>query len=158
MAGSLRPTVSPTRGEPGITTLLLLTGELSQESSEPWRLVEDDSTVRGLTGRMLREIGYTVLEAGNAAEARQRAEQRDGRIDLLLTDVVMPGGSGRELADALTARYPGLAVLFMSGYTADVVLRQGLVQEAVAFLPKPFTDTALAEAVRQVLDSPAPEG
>ncbi|HUF34607.1 MAG TPA: response regulator [Gemmatimonadales bacterium] len=120
--------------------------------------MEDDSTVRGLTGRMLREIGYTVLEAGNAAEARQRAEQRDGRIDLLLTDVVMPGGSGRELADALTARYPGLAVLFMSGYTADVVLRQGLVQEAVAFLPKPFTDTALAEAVRQVLDSPAPEG
>jgi len=115
-------------------------------------LVEDDPTVRGLTARMLNEAGYTVLEAENAARALECAESRGGGIDLLLTDVVMPGGSGRELAETLTARSPGLAVLYMSGYTADVVLRQGLVQESVAFLSKPFTQTALAEAVRVTLD------
>ncbi|HEX6107309.1 MAG TPA: response regulator, partial [Gemmatimonadales bacterium] len=115
-------------------------------------LVEDDATVRDLTARMLREIGYTVLEAENAAGARKCVEQVDGRLDLLLTDVVMPGGNGRELAEELSARHPGLPVLYMSGYTADVVLRQGLVQEAVSFLSKPFTESALAEAVRQTLD------
>jgi signal transduction histidine kinase/ActR/RegA family two-component response regulator len=115
-------------------------------------LVEDDETVRRLTARMLEEAGYTVVEAENAAGATDCADARDGAIDLLLTDVVMPGGGGRELAEVLTARYPGLKVLYMSGYTADVVLRQGLVQESVAFLAKPFTETALAEAVRQTLD------
>ena len=98
-------------------------------------------------------MGYGVVEAGSAAEARARARATDGRLDLLLTDVVMPGGSGRELAEELTASHPGLAVLFMSGYTADVILRQGVVQEAVAFLPKPFTAPALAQALRQALQS-----
>ncbi|MBA3258088.1 MAG: response regulator [Gemmatimonadales bacterium] len=115
-------------------------------------LAEDDDTVRALTARMLREMGYTVLEAASAADARACAAGRNGGIDLLLADVVMPGGSGRELADALTAAQPNLAVLFMSGYNADVVLRQGLVQESVAFLPKPFTQPALAEALRRTLD------
>jgi signal transduction histidine kinase/ActR/RegA family two-component response regulator/HAMP domain-containing protein len=114
-------------------------------------LVEDDVTVRDVTGRILRDLGYKVVEAGSAAEGRARARETDGRIDLLLTDVVMPGGSGRELAEELTATHPGLAVLFMSGYTPDVVLRQGVVQEAVAFLPKPFTAPALAEALRHAL-------
>jgi signal transduction histidine kinase/CheY-like chemotaxis protein len=114
-------------------------------------LVEDDETVRGITARMLGDAGYTVLQAGSAAEARLCAEQREGRIDLLLTDVVMPGGSGRELADTLTAEYPEIAVLYMSGYTADVVLRQGLVQDSVAFLQKPFTQPALVDALRRTL-------
>ena len=115
-------------------------------------LVEDDPTVRSLTARMLEEAGYSVLQAESAAAAIECAESSGGAIDLLLTDVVMPGGSGRDLAGTLGARYPGLAVLYMSGYTADVVLRQGLVQESVAFLAKPFTDTMLGEAVRQTLD------
>ena len=115
-------------------------------------LVEDDATVRELTGRMLTELGYNVLQTGSAAEARECARQHEGRLDLLLTDVVMPGGNGRELARDLTAEYPGLAVLYMSGYTADVMLRQGLVRESVAFLGKPFTQDSLAEAVRGVLD------
>jgi CheY-like chemotaxis protein len=114
-------------------------------------LVEDDETVRGVTARMLAAGGYTVLQAGSAAEARECAGRENGRIDLLLTDVVMPGGSGRELADTLTAEHAGLAVLFMSGYTADVVLRQGLVQESVAFLQKPFTEAALIEALQRAM-------
>jgi CheY-like chemotaxis protein len=119
-------------------------------------LVEDDPTVRVVTGRMLRELGYSVLEAGSASEARNVAASADGRIDLLLTDVVMPGGSGRELAQALTLARPGLPVVFMSGYTADVVLRQGIVQDQVAFLSKPFTADSLAAVVRRSLDRTTP--
>jgi signal transduction histidine kinase/ActR/RegA family two-component response regulator len=118
-------------------------------------LVEDDPTVRAVTGRMLRELGYTVLEAGSASEARNVAAS-DGRIDLLLTDVVMPGGNGRELAESLALAHPGLPVVFMSGYTADVVVRQGVVQDKVAFLSKPFTADALAAALRRALDGATP--
>jgi signal transduction histidine kinase/ActR/RegA family two-component response regulator len=121
-------------------------------------LVEDDPTVRAVTARMLRELGYTVLEAGSASEARTVAASADGRLDLLLTDVIMPGGSGRELAETLTRAHPGLPVVFMSGYTADVVLRQGVVQDKVAFLSKPFTADALAAALRRSLDRSAPPG
>ncbi|HEX6615640.1 MAG TPA: ATP-binding protein, partial [Gemmatimonadales bacterium] len=121
-------------------------------------LVEDDDTVRGVTLRILQELGYRVVQAGSAAEALARAQEQNGRIDLLLTDVVMPGGSGRELAETLTASHPGLAVLFMSGYTPDVVLRQGVVQESVAFIGKPFTPQALAEAIRHTLDTHAANG
>ena len=121
-------------------------------------LVEDDETVRGVTLRMLQELGYSVVSAGSAAEGRARAEEAGSRIDLLLTDVVMPGGSGRELAEELTLAHPGLAVLFMSGYTPDVVLRQGVVQENVAFLAKPFTAPALAEALRQTLAARSERG
>jgi two-component system cell cycle sensor histidine kinase/response regulator CckA len=99
-----------------------------------------------------------VLEAGSASEARTVAGTADGRLDLLLTDVVMPGGSGRELAETLTRAHPGLPVVFMSGYTADVVLRQGVVQDKVAFLSKPFTADALAAALRRSLDRSAPAG
>jgi signal transduction histidine kinase/ActR/RegA family two-component response regulator/HAMP domain-containing protein len=119
-------------------------------------LVEDDETVRELTARFLRESGYTVLQASDAAAARDCFERHRGGIDLLLTDVVMPGGSGRELAETLAAREPSLAIVYMSGYTADIVLRQGVVQEAVAFIPKPFTESALGEAVRQALDARSP--
>jgi CheY-like chemotaxis protein len=141
-AGADAPAASPMPGiAPGRETVLL---------------VEDDPTVRNVTGRMLRELGYTVLEAGSASEARNVAATADGRIDLLLTDVVMPGGNGRELAEALTLARPGLPVVFMSGYTADVVLRQGVVQDKVAFLSKPFTADALAAALRQALDGTAP--
>jgi signal transduction histidine kinase/CheY-like chemotaxis protein/HAMP domain-containing protein len=119
-------------------------------------LVEDDPTVRVVTGRMLRELGYTVLDAGSASEARTVASTADGRIDILLTDVVMPGGSGRELAEALSLVHPGIPVVFMSGYTADVVLRQGVVQDKVAFLSKPFTADALATALRRTLDHATP--
>ena len=121
-------------------------------------LVEDDPTVRSVTSRILRELGYTVLEAGSAAEARSVAAAAAARIDILLTDVVMPGGSGRELADAMTQTHPGLPVVFMSGYTADVILRQGIVHDKVTLLSKPFTADALADTLRKALDHPARPG
>ena len=121
-------------------------------------LVEDDPTVRVVTGRILRELGYTVLEAGSAAEARSAAATAAGRIDLLLTDVVMPGGSGHDLAEALTQTRPRLPVVFMSGYTADVILRQGIVRDKVTLLSKPFTADALADTLRQALDRTGQHG
>ena len=127
----------------------------ARQGSETILLVEDDETVRGVTRRILRGMGYTVLEAGSAAEARTHIGETDRRIDLLLTDIVMPGGSGRELAQEITTARPHMRVLFMSGYTADVILRQGVVQESVAFLAKPFTEAALAQALRHTLESRA---
>ena len=83
---------------------------------------------------------------------RHLAATAEQRIDLLLTDVVMPGGSGRELAEAMTRSQPGLPVVFMSGYTADVMLRQGIVHDEVMLLSKPFTADALADTIRKALD------
>jgi signal transduction histidine kinase/ActR/RegA family two-component response regulator len=149
----------------GATLTLLLpraAGELSAvaerasdlpRGSETVLVVEDDPGVRLLATRTLGECGYTVLEADGANAARECAEQYAGRIHLLLTDVVMPGEGGRQLAEGLLARRPDLRVIFMSGYTADVVLRRGVVEESVRFLPKPFSPAALAHAVRQTLDS-----
>jgi signal transduction histidine kinase/ActR/RegA family two-component response regulator/HAMP domain-containing protein len=130
-------------------------GAKAAGGSETVLLVEDDATVRELTARMLGERGYRVLQAASAAEAIECAERHGGALDLLLTDVVMPGGSGRELAETLTARQPGLAVLFMSGYAPDVVLRQGVAQESAAFLSKPFSEDELGHAVRRALSAPA---
>jgi CheY-like chemotaxis protein len=115
-------------------------------------LVEDDDSVRDLAGRALRDAGYRVLEARDAASARDWVARGES-IDLVMTDVVMPGGGGRELVDGLARRIPGVRVLFMSGYTEDVVLRQGVVQESVPFLPKPFSPDGLTHAVRHVLDA-----
>jgi PAS domain S-box-containing protein len=117
-------------------------------------LVEDESAVRSLLRRVLVSAGYTVLDAADGAEALRVAAAHGGPVDLLLTDVVMPGGGGRQLADALCASRPGLRVLFISGYTDDAVVRHGVTEEEVNFLHKPFTAAALAEKVREVLDQP----
>jgi two-component system cell cycle sensor histidine kinase/response regulator CckA len=115
-------------------------------------LVEDEDGVRGLGLLGLQTNGYTALAAGDAKEALRLVEQQQGRIDLLVTDVVMPGISGPALAEALKLRIPHLKVLFCSGYTDDAVVRHGLVQEKVAFLQKPYSPLTLARKVRQVLD------
>ncbi|MGH7630048.1 MAG: ATP-binding protein [Gemmatimonadales bacterium] len=154
--------------EPGrgavLTVLLPRTpGELSTvaersraelpRGTETILVAEDDALVRLLAARTLRETGYTVLEADSAAAGLEYAAGHHGPIDLLLTDVVMPGGGGRELAESLLESRPNLRVIFMSGYTADVVLRRGVVEESVRFLPKPFSPLALAHAVRRALDA-----
>jgi two-component system cell cycle sensor histidine kinase/response regulator CckA len=117
-------------------------------------LVEDEAAVRNVTTRMLECLGYRVLEAASGEEALPLFEARRADIDLLMTDVVMPGLSGRELAAALRARDAGLKVLFHSGHTDDTVVRGGILHAEVAFLQKPFTLDALARKVREVLDRP----
>jgi CheY-like chemotaxis protein len=115
-------------------------------------LVEDDAVVRKLAQVVLQQCGYVVLQAGDGACALEICGQHHGTIDLLLTDLVMPGLGGRVLAEKLTAQYPGLRVLFMSGYTDDAVIRHGVTEADVAFLQKPFTPAALACKVREVLN------
>jgi two-component system, cell cycle sensor histidine kinase and response regulator CckA len=115
-------------------------------------LVEDEEPVREVTALMLGSLGYRVLEASNGEEALRVVEAGREQVELLMTDVVMPGMGGRDLADALQARLPGLKVLFQSGYTGDTVIRQGILHTEVAFLQKPFTLETLSQKVREVLD------
>ncbi|HEY0793228.1 MAG TPA: PAS domain S-box protein [Chthoniobacterales bacterium] len=120
--------------------------------SETILLAEDEQPVRAVTALLLETLGYRVLKASSGEEALRLAEASREKIDLLLADVVMPGLSGRELAEILQVREPHLKVLFQSGYTDDAVLRHGVVHAEVAFLPKPFTLDGLARKVREVLD------
>jgi len=108
--------------------------------------------VRSLTRHILQMQGYAVLEARDGEQALQVAEEHQGGFQLLLTDVVMPRMGGRRLAERLAQAHPGLKVLFLSGYTDDAVVRHGVLEAEVAFLQKPFTPSALAEKVRDVLD------
>ncbi len=118
-------------------------------------VVEDEPGVRAVILRVLREQGYTVLEARHGLEALHLGTRPMERIDLLLTDVVMPQVSGREVAENLGRLHPKLKVLYMSGYTDDAVVRHGILTAGVFFLQKPFTPFTLAHKVREVLDAPA---
>jgi PAS domain S-box-containing protein len=117
-------------------------------------LAEDEEAVRSLARQVLQSGGYAVLEAGDGAQALSLAELHGGPIDLLVTDVVMPGLDGPGLVERLSALRPGLRVLYLSGYTDDGVVRHDVSQEAVHFLHKPFSAAALSQKVREVLDSP----
>jgi len=117
-------------------------------------LVEDEEPVRAITLLLLETLGYRVVEAANGEDALRRVTESRETIDLLLTDVVMPGLSGRELAEAVRCRYPGLKVLFQTGYTGDAVARHGILQPEVALLQKPFTLNALAKKVQEALERP----
>src|SRR5881397_2084685 len=121
--------------------------------SETILLVEDEPTVRDLTARVLRAAGNYVLEAADAAAALALSDAHEGVIELLLTDVVMPRTSGRELAEQITKRRLFTKVLFMSGYTANTALDSVLSRLGAGFLPKPFTPDDLLRAVREALDS-----
>ena len=118
-------------------------------------VVDDDAAVLQVVSKVLRRSGYQVLEAGGGVEALRVVEEQAGRIDLLLTDVVMPGMGGRETSEAVSARCPGVKVLFMSAYTEDEVILQGVRVAEVNFISKPFTVDKLRTKVREVLDSPA---
>jgi two-component system cell cycle sensor histidine kinase/response regulator CckA len=120
--------------------------------SETILLVEDDEMVRTLVRETLQREGYKILDAPGPLEAKKISEQFKATIQLMITDVVMPKVSGRELAEQLTRRRPDMKVLYMSGYTDNAVLNSGILQKEVAFLQKPFTPGTLTEKVRDVLE------
>jgi len=126
-------------------------GKDREGGSETILVVEDDPGVRGAVVRTLRSGGYTVVVASSADEVRSLACERDC-LDLLLTDVVMPGLGGAEVARLVVEKCPRVKVLYMSGYTDDAIGRQGVLDEGVEFLPKPFTPALLLARVRAVLD------
>ena len=114
-------------------------------------LAEDEAAVRELTRSVLERYGYSVMVAASGPEALLAAQQANN-IALLITDVVMPQMSGRELATALAKDAPHIRILYLSGYTEDAIVHHGVLDEGVAFLPKPFTPEGLARKVREVLD------
>jgi CheY-like chemotaxis protein len=115
-------------------------------------LVEDEDNVRDLCVRILKKSGYRVFQAGNGDEALSLATGYGERIDLLLTDVVMPGMNGPELASRVTRIHPETRVLFTSGYTDNAIMSHGVLDEGVSFINKPYSPSALARKVREVLD------
>jgi CheY-like chemotaxis protein len=121
--------------------------------SETVLLVEDEEVVRGLARQILEEAGYRVLVAPLGDEAIRLGTERAKEIDLLLTDVVMPGVDGKQVADRLSALRPGIKVLFMSGYTDESIVQHGILDPSVHFIQKPFTPMGLTKKVREVLDS-----
>ena len=130
---------------------------LAQESNAPRGtetilLVEDEDVVRGLTRKILMQAGYNVLDARSGNEAIRLCATHAGSIDLLLTDVVMPEISGKEVADRLLELRPSIRVLFMSGYTDEAIVQHGVLDANVKFIQKPFTWIALTRKVREVLN------
>ena len=119
-------------------------------------VVEDNAAVREAVRAMLELAGYTVLLAATPDEAPQRCRQHAGPIHLLLTDVVMPGMSGRQVAQQLVALRPAMKVLYMSGYTDDTLSEHGMEQREIVLLRKPFTPDTLTRTVRAVLESDCP--
>jgi PAS domain S-box-containing protein len=130
-----------------------------ERGTETILLVEDQPQVRELARMALSEKGYTVLVASSPKDAESACARHSAEIHLLLTDLIMPGITGRELAKRLTARHPKMRVLYMSGYTYGITtqtgVQRGMLEDGVAFLQKPFTPSALSEKVREVLDRSA---
>lgn len=129
------------------------TSERTTGGGETLLLVEDERTVRDLAARMLRRYGYKVIEASGGGEALELMAAGTEPVHLLVTDVVMPGMSGRQLSERLLSRFPALRVMYISGYTDNAIVHHGVIDPGVAFLQKPFTQDALARKVRETLDA-----
>ena len=147
----LEETASRRRGGSGASLRAVPRG------TETVLVVEDEDAVRRIVKIALESAGYRVIEARNGPEALEAVRTHSGEIQLVVTDVVMPKMSGRELVERIVKDHPGVRILYMSGYTDDAVVRHGIVESGVAFLQKPFTPLALARKVREVLDGKAPE-
>jgi two-component system, cell cycle sensor histidine kinase and response regulator CckA len=129
------------------------TGRPVRAGTETILLVEDETGVRQLVREMLQRLGYRILEASNGPEAIRIFERHQSSIDLLLTDVIMPQVSGRELAERLKTLRPSLKVLYISGYTDDMLAHHGVLEANVFLLQKPFAPDDLAKKLREVLDA-----
>ncbi|HEY3961340.1 MAG TPA: response regulator, partial [Gaiellaceae bacterium] len=127
-------------------------GRTAQPGTETVLLVEDETVVRQLVAEILETSGYTVLQAADGASAIEVLRRHSGKVALLLTDVVMPGMSGREVARAVTAMRPGTPVLYMSGYTDSTIDQHGVLEPGVLFLQKPFSAEELTHTIRAILD------
>jgi DNA-binding NtrC family response regulator len=129
---------------------------ISQESlpqgSETILLVEDEQAVRNLVYRVLERCGYRVLKADHPQRALRLSDAQEGKIHLLVTDVVMPGMGGKALAERLASSHPETKVLYMSGYTDDAIVHHRVLEAGLDFLQKPFTPEKLARKVREILD------
>jgi CheY-like chemotaxis protein len=130
-----------------------VTAKPSAPGHETILLVEDERAILGMVLHLLQRKGYTVLAADSPQAALDIAAAHQGRIDLLLTDVVMPGINGRELAERLSPDRPGMKKLFMSGHTADILAQQGVLGMGVHFIQKPFTIKVLSDKVREALEA-----
>lgn len=115
-------------------------------------VVDDDAAVLRVACRVLERAGYAVLPASGSRDALDRAHEAHDSLDLLVTDVVMPGASGRELAEAIRRKNPKLPVLYMSAFTEDEAIVEGVREDDVHFLPKPFTPRELVDAVESILE------
>ncbi|MFM8550852.1 MAG: ATP-binding protein, partial [Nitrospiraceae bacterium] len=146
----------PVSAEPIVTVSAKGRPNRLRGGAETVLLVEDEAVVRAFVREVLRRQGYRVLETANGEEALALCRQDQAPIDLLLTDVVMPGMNGRSLAEQLLTHRPGIGVLYMSGYTEDESIRHGVQSLGSAFLAKPFSAAALDKAVRLALDARAP--
>jgi two-component system cell cycle sensor histidine kinase/response regulator CckA len=137
----VRMTVQPATNLSGTETILV---------------VEDQPEVRAVTVETLRRNGYTVIEAADGTETLASSRAYEGHIDLLFTDVVMRGLSGRRIAQEISVERPGIRVIYTSGYTDDAIVQHGVLEPGLAFLQKPFTARALLRKVREILDTPQP--
>ena len=142
-------TVSGPRAERDPRSLAPITG------TETILLAEDEESVRKLLHSVLEACGYQIIEAADGREALRLFEQNPGSIDLLLTDVIMPGLNGSDLYRAASAHKPDLKVIYMSGYTGDVLLNNAACAEGRSFLRKPLKLDVLAAVIREVLDAPS---
>jgi two-component system, cell cycle sensor histidine kinase and response regulator CckA len=153
-AGSLFTIYLPRLEATPVPPKIKLLKELGLRGKETILLVEDEDVLRGLLAKFLRLYGYAVLEARNGGEALLTCERHPGPIHLMVTDVVMPQMSGRELADRLAPLRPEMGVIYVSGYTEDAVVQHGVTAQAVSFLQKPFKPLDLVRLVHGVLQGP----
>ena len=133
--------------------IISASGDAPASRGETLLVVEDDPMLLELTVMMLGDLGYTVISASSPGEAIALNREYDGDIDLFITDVIMPGMNGRDLAFRLLEVRPGMKCLYMSGYTSNVIAHQGVLDEGVNYIQKPFSLGDLARKLRSVLDS-----
>ena len=147
----------PVAGSPGPSSRPIEDDEPEAlEGDETVLVVEDDDMVRTLAKSILEKRGYRVLSAPTGEAGVELLDRHQGPLDLLLTDIVLPGMNGRDLSERASARFPGVRTLFMSGYTDEVISHHGVLQEGIAFIQKPFSVRDLASRIRQMLDQKSP--